>query len=77
MMYTLTAIKAIAESANDVEVQDAILVHLNKDKFNDGDCVLFGYSIDDFENDNDITDALINNTPISDYTVDDNGIYHA
>lgn len=40
MMYTLTAIKAIAESANDVEVQDAILVHLNKDKFNDSDCVL-------------------------------------
>ena len=76
MMYTITAIKAIADSANDTEIQEAVLVHLNKDSFNDGDCILFGYSAEDFECDNDITEALNNDTPSSDYTIDDNGIYH-
>lgn len=77
MRYTITNIMAIAESANDTEIQCAVLVHLNKDNFNVGDCVLFGYSVDDFENDDDITEALENNTPSSYYTIDDNGIYHA
>lgn len=77
MMYTITNIKAIAESANDTEIQNALLVHLNKDPFNDGDCILFGYSADELKNDSDITDALANSTPISDYTMDENGIYHA
>ena len=77
ILYTLTLIKAIAECAGDTDIQDAILVHLNDDEFKDGDCILFGYSINDFENDSDITEALINNAPISAYTIDHNGIYHA
>lgn len=76
-LYTLTAVKAIAESAGDTEVQDAIRVHLNSDEFGDGDCILYGYSMDEFTCDEDITDALTNNSPETYFTIDENGIYHA
>lgn len=72
-IYELTSVKATAPG--ETETQDAILVHLKKDAFSDGDCILFGYSAEDFDCDDDITDALINNTPESCYTIDENGIY--
>ena len=77
MMYTLTLIKAIAESANETEVQDAILVHLNSDEFSDGDCILFDYSTEQLADDESIEEALYNNTPCTYWEIDENGIYHA
>lgn len=77
MMYEITTIKAIAECANETEIQDAILIHENNDEFSNGDCILFGYSADELEADEDITDALINNTPCTDFTIDNKGVYHA
>lgn len=71
--YELTKIKA---TANGEEVQNAILVHLTEDAFGDGDCVLFGYEIDELASDDDITDAIINNTPSTFWNTDDKGIYH-
>lgn len=76
-IYEITDIQAIAECAGDTELQNAVLVHEIKDKFNDGDCILFGYSSADFENDSDVLAALQNETPESDFTIDKHGIYHA
>lgn len=76
-IYEITDIKAIAECAGDTELQNAVLVHEIKDKFNDGDCIIFGYSSADFENDSDVLTALQNETPESDFTIDKHGIYHA
>lgn len=77
MMYEITTIKAIAECAGEPEIQDALLIHNTNEEFNDGDCILFGYTADEFEADEDITEALINNTPCTAWTVDGEGVYHA
>lgn len=72
--YELTEIKAIAANAGDTEVQDAILIHLTNDEFHGGDCVLFGYSLDELETDEDIETALNNEYTSSCFAVE-NGIY--
>jgi hypothetical protein len=76
-IYEITDIKAIAECAGDTEPQNSVLVHEKADKFRNGDCILFGYSSGDFENDSDVLTALQNETPESDFTIDKRGIYHA
>lgn len=76
-IYEITDIQAIAECAGDTEPQNAVLVHEIKDKFKNGDCILFGYSATDFENDSDVLTALQNETPENDFTIDKHGIYHA
>lgn len=76
--YEIRNIKAVAESAGDNEnqVQGAVMVHLISDKFHDGDCILFGYHTADFANEYDITDALQNESPISDFYInEDTGVY--
>ena len=75
--YRLTAVNAIAESAGEFTSQEAILVHLLKDENKDGDCILFGYDIWEFDTDEDITDALQANTPISAFTIREDGTYIA
>lgn len=47
-IYELTEIQAIAENAGDTEAQDALRIHLTADEFSDGDCILYGYKLDDF-----------------------------
>lgn len=76
MMFEITTIKAIAECAGESEVQDALLIHEINDEFHNGDCILFGYSADELTSDEEIAEALINNTPISDWSIE-NGIYIA
>lgn len=76
-IYEITDIKAIAERAGDTEPQSSVLVHEKADKFRSGDCILFGYSSADFENDSDVLTALQNETPESDFLIDKHGIYHA
>lgn len=77
MMYEITTIKAIAECAEELIIQDALLIHEVKDEFGNGDCILFGYTKDELISDEDVQDALMNNTPISDWTIDKNNVYHA
>lgn len=74
--YEITEIKAIAESAGDTSIQDALRIHLVEDQYADGDCILFGYSASELEEDDEITEALCNNTPESDFYIDEAGIYH-
>ena len=76
-IYEITDIHAIAECAGDTEPQNSVLVHEKADKFRNGDCIIFGYSSADFENDSDVLTALQNETPESDFTIDKHGIYHA
>lgn len=76
-IYVITEVQAIAASAYETEAQDALRVHLIDDPYSDGDCILFGYSIADFDNDEEITEALNNNVSESDFYVDENCIYHA
>lgn len=75
-IYEIMNIRAVAECAGDTECQDAVLVHEVTDKFRNGDCILFGYSSEDFEDDADVLAALQNESPVSDFTIDDCGIYH-
>lgn len=74
--YELMSIRAIAECAGDTEAQDSVLVHEIADKFRNGDCILFGYSSEDFEDDADVLAALQNESPVSDFTIDVYGTYH-
>lgn len=76
-IYELTEVKAIAECAGDTEVQDALLIHEMKDEFCDGDCILYGYTLDDFDGEDEITDALISGAPESAFEINEDGIYHA
>ncbi len=76
-IYEVTNIRAIAECAGDTESQDAVLVHEIADRFHDGDCIIFGYSAENFRDDSDVLAALQNESPISDFTMDEHGIYHA
>lgn len=76
-IYETTDIKAVAECAGDTKPQRAVLVHEKADKFGNGDCILFGYSSEDFENDSDVLAALQNENPESDFSIDESGIYHA
>lgn len=74
MMYEITNIKAVA--TGDIVVQDALLIHATNDDHHDGDCILYGYTADELISDDDIAEALINNTPDTDWTIY-NGVYYA
>lgn len=75
--YELTEVKAIAENAGDTEAQDALRVHLVSDEYADGDCILYGYSLDDFSSASEITDVLMSENPETSFDIDEDGIYHA
>lgn len=76
-IYETTDIKAVAECAGDTETQNAVLVHEKADKFGNGDCILFGYLSEDLKNDSDVLAALQSETPESNFSIDESGIYHA
>lgn len=73
--YTLTSIKAVPYELPE-EVQDAILIHNNNEEFEDGDCILFGYGISEFESDYDVETALINECCAT-YSRIEDGIYYS
>ena len=75
MKFEINTIKAIAECAGESEVQEALLIHEKNDEFHNGDCILFGYSADELTSDEEVADALFNNTPETYWTVED-GIYY-
>ena len=53
--YELIACTAIATEAGDTEVQDAI--YCRSTETSDGDCVYFGYTLDDLDDLDDLADA--------------------
>lgn len=75
--YELTEIKAIAENAGETEPQDALRIHLVNDEYADGDCILYGYTLDDFSSADEITAALKNETTETSFEINENGIYCA
>lgn len=72
--YTLTEIKAVAY--DDTEIQDAILVHKNDYEFYDQDVIIFGRSMNEFNSDEDVEDALFNDYCPTWLRVEE-GIYYA
>lgn len=75
--YYMENVKLIA--ADDAAagcIQDAVLVHRFGDCFGNGDCILAGCTKDDFETDNEITNALKNCHPIFNWWEDGAGIMH-
>lgn len=53
------------------------LLEYSIEEFTDGNCILFGYGSDELENDDDITEALLNSTPCTYWKIDEEGVYHA
>lgn len=75
--YYLENVKLIAaDDAACRRIQDAVMVHLYGDNFGDGDCILADCTTDDFENDDDVKDALLNGCPINCWWEDAAGVMH-
>lgn len=80
--YEIENIKAVAECDALDEVQDALFVSSVNDEFGDGDCILFGWmeeyfeEYDENEREERLIEALQDEYPTSDYC-EINGIYYA
>ena len=75
--YYLENVKLIAaDDAAAGIIQDAVLVHRFGDCFGIRDCILAGCTKDDFETDNEVTNALKNCRPINNWWEDGAGIMH-
>ena len=75
--YYLENVKLIAaDDAAAGIIQDAVLVHLYGDAFGGGDCILAGCTKDDFETDDEVTNALKNYSPINCWWEDAAGVMH-
>jgi len=73
--FEILKIKAISKYDEAGAMQDALLIHESGDKFRDGDCILFGYSAEDFETADDIANAIHDSAASSCFGIDENGIY--
>lgn len=78
-LYILREVRAVAACDERNAVQPALYVHLKSDIYGDGDCLLFGYTLDSFGDeltDDDVTTALQNETPSTFFWHDEKGIYY-
>ncbi|MBO7714620.1 MAG: hypothetical protein J6S85_13675 [Methanobrevibacter sp.] len=73
--FEILKIKAISKYDESEAIQDALLIHEDGDEFRDGDCVLFGYSAEDFETADDIAAAVQNECASTCYYINANGIF--
>lgn len=79
--YEITNIKAVAECDAIDEVQNALFVNSVNDELGDGNCLLFNWTEEDFEEYNEyereerLVEALQSEHPTSDYC-EVNGIYY-